>query len=835
MGTGIWSMHFIAMLAFRLQIPVTYHAGIVLLSLLIAISASYLGLAAVARPTAGPRSLLMTAPIMGVAIAGMHYTGMAAMRGGMAIHYHAGLFSLSVAIAIVASAAALLLFHRFRADRSSRAKWLVAGSALVMGAAIAGMHYTGMAAAKFSTAPPTEQPGRLLPTAGLAFAVALATMLLLALALVAAFVERWMETRRKEYEANERLRLMIDALVGYAIYTVSMDGTITSWNASAENATGYSAEEAIGTNFARFGKEEDHERILGELDIAAKTGRAEATNVRRRREGREAIVHCVTTPLHSPDGEIIGFVRINRDITEQARAAEEIEAQREFLNALLNSIDTGIVACDGDGKLTLFNRATRELHGLPPDSSLEADDWAEHYDLYEADATTLMEPDHIPLVRALKGEIFRDLEFVVAPKGKTLRHLLASGQPIKTSAGKSLGAVIAMHDVTERMAAQAELREREEQLRQAQKMEAVGQLAAGVAHDFNNILTAIRVNAELLLMDMPVDAPDRENLTEITTAVDRAGRLTRQLLSFSRKQVTQPVSVNPNDVIESLNPMLRRLMVGDVELVTRLSPDLRTIAIDRPQLEQVIVNLAVNARDAMSGGGTLTIETAVVKSAGARDQALIAVTDTGSGMNADTQSRMFEPFFTTKKQQGGSGLGLATVYAITTTSGGEIAVTSAPGQGTSIRLFFPLEERFAGQPDFVESPIPAQHGNETVLVVDDEEALRRSVGAILKRRGYSVVEAASAREALDIATTSEDHFDLLLTDIMMPGMHGGELVRHFLELRPGTKILCMSGYADEEIVARGIIDAGIAFIQKPFAVDALAARVRLALDTAPVG
>jgi two-component system, cell cycle sensor histidine kinase and response regulator CckA len=398
-------------------------------------------------------------------------------------------------------------------------------------------------------------------------------------------------------------------------------------------------------------------------------------------------------------------------------------------------------------------------------------------------------------------------------------------------------------DITERRRAEERMRGAEEQLRQAQKMEAVGRLAGGIAHDFNNLLTAVMGYSQLALSRLPADSTARPAVEEIAQAGQRAANLTAQLLAFSRKQILQPRVLDLNAVVSDMSRLLRRLIGEDIELVTALAPGLWHVLADPGQVEQVILNLAVNARDAMPQGGRLTVETAnveldeayVLRHVATRSgpYALLAVTDTGAGMDAATQARVFEPFFTTKGQGKGTGLGLATVYGIIKQSGGYIWVYSEPGRGTTFKIYLPRAgpggEGAAAQG--ADAPA-APRGSETVLLVEDDEMVRRLAREVLEANGYRVLEAAGGAEAFALAQNAGRQLDLLLTDVVMPGASGKELAEAVGALRPGLAVLYVSGYTDETIVHHGVLDAGTAFLQKPFTPDALARKVREVLDAA---
>jgi two-component system cell cycle sensor histidine kinase/response regulator CckA len=423
---------------------------------------------------------------------------------------------------------------------------------------------------------------------------------------------------------------------------------------------------------------------------------------------------------------------------------------------------------------------------------------------------------------------------------RNVRHSRKDGTPIEVEvesrpiefAGRAARLVLA-RDVT----AQRQL---EEQLRQSQKMEAIGQLAGGIAHDFNNLLTAILGNTQLLLHGLPAGHPQHEDVEEIQSAGLRAAELTRQLLAFSRRQVLAPKVLDLNAVVASMDKMLCRLIGEDIELVTRLAPDLGSVSADPGQLEQVLLNLAVNARDAMPRGGRLTIETANVALTEAyaeRHHRLppgayvrLAVSDSGVGMDEATQAHLFEPFFTTKEVGKGTGLGLATVYGIVKQSGGYIWVYSEAGHGTAIKVYLP---RVSGAPEPLRAAPAApelRRGSETVLLVEDAAPVRVLARRSLESFGYAVLDAPDGPAALEIAARHAGGIDLLVTDVVMPGMSGRELAERLAPRRPQMKVLYTSGYTDDAMVRQGVLESGVAFLQKPFVPDTLARKVREVLD-----
>ena len=418
-------------------------------------------------------------------------------------------------------------------------------------------------------------------------------------------------------------------------------------------------------------------------------------------------------------------------------------------------------------------------------------------------------------------------------KDGTLIEVQTSGHEI-TFAGRRAELVV-IDDVTER-------KRLEEQFRQAQKMEAVGRLAAGVAHDFNNLLTAILGTTDLMIEDLPADDPDREGLLDIRGAAERAAVLTRQLLTFSRQQVVSPRMLRLNELITDLVKLLRRLLGEDVTIASALAPDCGAVKADPGQLEQVLVNLAVNARDAMPNGGRLTIETRNVDLDAdyptervmipAGRYVMLAVTDNGTGMDAQTNARIFEPFFTTKPVGKGTGLGLATVYGVVQQSGGYIWLYSELGHGTSFKIYLPRVDADGPQPAEEEQRASALDGSETVLVAEDEEAVRLIIAKALEARGYRVLSARDGTEALELAA-GHGRIDLLVTDVVMPDMNGRELSRCLTEARPNLRTLYLSGYTDDAMLHRGVLQEGVAFLQKPFSLGALARKVRDVIEARP--
>jgi hypothetical protein len=535
--------------------------------------------------------------------------------------------------------------------------------------------------------------------------------------------------------------------------------------------------------------------------------------------------------------------RRGRRVVERA-----LERERKFLRALLESLETGVIACDQHGTLTLFNRATRELYGMPADA-VAFGPWSARCRLLGADGETPLAPDAFPLARAFRGEPLRQDELTIESPDGAACAVLASGQSIVDDAGTRLGAVVTLQDVTER-------RLLESQLRQAQRMEAMGRLAAGVAHDFNNLLTVINGFCHLARSRQPEADPVRADLDEIAKAGERASQLTRQLLAFSRQQVLEPRVLDLNVVAGDLERMLRPLIGADIELMFRPSDALEKVHADAGQMEQVLMNLVVNARDAMVQGGVITVETANIDVDGSGHNRQVAgtsiepvrgplsrtpevpagryvtltVTDTGCGMDEETLAQIFEPFFTTKEVGRGTGLGLSTVHGIVTQSGGHVAVYSERGLGARFRIYVPRAVNVSAASEPALAANPLARGTETILVVDDDRVVLRLVSEVLTRQGYTVLCAASGQEALILLGDEEQRIDAMVIDVVMPGLSGREVAQRLGGARADLPILFMSGYGPDTTGSQGPLEPEIDFLAKPFLPDTLIARVREVLD-----
>ena len=512
------------------------------------------------------------------------------------------------------------------------------------------------------------------------------------------------------------------------------------------------------------------------------------------------------------------------DITDRKRAEDELrESQQRYRDLVENAHDI-IYTHDLDGNYTSINKAGEQITGYSRAETLKlniADTLAPEY----------LEKTLEMLNRRLAGEKVTAYEQeMIARDGRRIaveantRLVFADGVPV--------GVQGIARDVTER-------KQLEEQLRQSQKLEAIGRLAGGVAHDFNNLLTVIGGYSSILLRKLPQESPHRSGVEEIRKASDRACGLTRQLLAFSRKQILQPKVLDLNMVVTDLEKMVRRLIGEDIDLLTVTTPGLGKVRADPGQIEQVLLNLIVNARDAMPQGGKVTIETRnVVLSKDYAEQhaatpgpyVMLALSDTGCGMEATTQARIFEPFFTTKRAGEGTGLGLATVYGIVKQSGGNIWLYSEVDRGTTFKIYLPrVDEATDKEEAGVARPTP--RGTETILLVEDEDQVRTIVKAILESQGYHVLAAPNGEEALKISQELEGEIHLMITDVVMPHLSGRELAERIAAIRPGLRVLFMSGYTDDAIVRHGLLDQKFNFLQKPFDSATVARKVREVLDS----
>ena len=557
------------------------------------------------------------------------------------------------------------------------------------------------------------------------------------------------------------------------------------------------------------------------------SGRLEAMEMEMNALGGAFIVSC--TPVLDEAGRLQKVIHIATDITPRKRAEEALRQSEEKYRRLVKQVPAVVYKGHRDWGLECFDQKIEEITGYS----------MEEFNGRQKTWLDLIFPEDLDQARnsfkeALKGDGSYVAEYRIRKKTGEVSWLQARNRIVRDTAGKFDYISGVFFDITER-------KELEDQLIKAQKMEAVGILAGGVAHDFNNLLTAIMGYSEMMMMGLRPEDPFHLYVEEITKAVNRGASLTNQLLAFSRKQILQPQVINLNDMVTDMDKMLQRLIGEDIDLVTCIDQELGLVKADPSQIEQIIMNLAVNARDAMPHGGKLTIETANVylDQAYAQGHAdatpgphvMLAVSDNGTGMDTETLSHIFEPFFTTKESGKGTGLGLATIYGVVKQSGGNVWVYSEPGQGTTFKVYLPRVEEGLEIVKPKTAPVISLEGKETILLVEDDVGLRELISRALRHYGFTVLEAAQGGEALLLCEKEKAPIHLMLTDVVMPHMSGATLAERLRVLHPEMQVLFMSGYTEDAIVHHGVLNSDVNFIPKPFRMLALVQKVREVLDS----
>jgi len=552
-------------------------------------------------------------------------------------------------------------------------------------------------------------------------------------------------------------------------------------------------------------------------------------------DGTECIVHEQAEIIFDDAGQPIRMFGTTQDITDLKRAEEEIRIsqealakERDLLNSLLDNIPDHIYHKDTESKFIRINKTTSDLLGLSdPKQAVGKTD----FDFFTEEHSRQAFEDEQELIKSGKAIMAKEEKETWPDREDTWAS--TTKVPLRNPEGDIIGIIGISRDITEH-------KKLEEQFRQSQKMEAVGRLAGGVAHDFNNMMTVVIGYSEFLLSKLKKEDAEYTSVAEIMNAGKRAASLTRQLLAFSRKQVLQPHVVNLNALITDLGKMLKRLIGEDIDLQVDLDSKLGAVRADPSQIDQITMNLAVNARDAMPRGGKITIETADVElddeycrlhmEVQPGPYVMLAVSDTGIGMDKETQSQIFEPFFSTKEEGKGTGLGLSTVYGIVKQSGGNIWVYTEPGQGTTFKIYFPRIEEATEAMKQEEASDKSFRSSETILLVEDEEMVRDLAYKVLAEMGYIVLAASNGEEAIQICERHKGPIHLMLTDVVMPKMSGRELAEASVRLYPEMKVIYMSGYTDNSVTRNGMLEPGVNFVQKPFTLLSLTKKVREVLD-----
>ena len=655
-----------------------------------------------------------------------------------------------------------------------------------------------------------------------------------------------------KFNRTRLLEALLDSATDYAIIAMDLDGLVTSWNEGAHRILGWTEEEMIGQPASVFFTLEDRQKgtQLAEMQSALDHGRGNDERWHQKKDGTCFWASGEMMPLKDENGTPQGFLKILRDRTDQRQAAEAQRADAEFLHSVLASSGDCIKVLDLDAKLEFMNEGGLRVMEVSDFNAIRGCPWP---GFWPAEG---QEEAWAAIETARAGASARFQGFADTMKG-TRKCWDVQVTAIPGAHGRPEKLLAVSRDITEQKRIEGELRElndtlerrieertrelraSEDQLRQSQKLDAIGQLTGGVAHDFNNLLTGISGSLEILQTRLA-----RGQFTDVDRFISaaqgaskRAAALTHRLLAFSRRQTLDPKPTNANRLIAGMEDLVRRTVGPSIEVETVLAEDLWITLCDASQLENSVLNLCINARDAMPDGGKLTIETANTSLDGraAREQdmaagqyVMVCVTDTGSGMAPDVIERAFDPFYTTKPMGQGTGLGLSMTYGFAKQSGGQVRIYSEVGKGTTMRIFLP---RHAGEED-AESPpaqlteAPRAQAGETVLIVDDDEAVRMLVTEVLQELGYGAIEAADGTSGLNVLQ-SNARIDLLITDVGLPGgMNGRQIADAARVRRPGLKVLFITGYAENAVVRNGYLEAGMQIMIKPFTMEALATRIQ---------
>ena len=630
--------------------------------------------------------------------------------------------------------------------------------------------------------------------------------------------------------ADDRYRLLVDAITDYAIYMLDRDGFVTSWNAGAQRFKGYAPSEILGEHFSRFYT--DEERAAGTparaLRTAVEEGRFEQEGWRVRKDGTHFWAHVVIDPVRTPSGELVGFAKITRDLTERKKAEDSLRRSEEQFRRLVQGVtDYAIYMLDPTGQVSSWNAGAARIKGYAPDEII-----GEHFSRFYTDEDrSTSEPAKALAVAAREGRFEKEGWRVRKDGSRFWAHVVID--PIRDDDGEVIGFAKITRDITERRDSQRALEEAREALFQSQKMEAIGQLTGGIAHDFNNLLMAVLGSLELVKKRVPYDPRITPLIDNAVQGAQRGAVLTQRMLAFARKQELKMEAVDVPSLVRGLMTFLDRTIGPNIEVNMRFPGELPRVHTDPYQLEAALMNLAVNARDAMPRGGSITISARRERIRGHTtlapgDYVRLTVADTGEGMDGATLARAMEPFFTTKGVGKGTGLGLSMVHGLAAQSGGELSMTSRPGVGTQVELWLPVVT--AGTPGVAvaegdDLPVGAER-RLLILAVDDDSLVLTNTAAMLEDLGHEVIVASSGKEGLE-ALRSRPDIDLVISDEVMPNMTGSQFAEAVRRNHPDLPVIITSGYAELPPEAAG---AGLPRLAKPFGQGDLAACVSEAME-----
>ena len=629
-------------------------------------------------------------------------------------------------------------------------------------------------------------------------------------------------TRFDTHVTAERFQLLINAVTDYAIYMLDADGFVATWNPGARRFKGYEAEEIIGRHFSTFFTEEDREAGIPAhaLRAAAAEGRFEAEGWRVRKDGTRFWVNAVLDPIRDDKGKLLGFAKITRDDTEKRQASLAlIESERRFRTLVQGVKDYALYMLDPQGVVSNWNTGAEAIKGYKASEIV-----GQHFSRFYTEEDRAAGEPRRALATALAEGKYEKEAWRVRKDG-TRFYASVVIDPIHDEDGTLLGFAKITRDITERRKANEELEEARAALFQSQKLQALGELTGGVAHDFNNLMTVIRGAAELLTRPGLTEEKRVRYLQAILDTADRASTLTSHLLAFGRRQALKPEVADLNLRLDAFAEMLGRTLGGQFEVGLDLVPSLPPVEVDLAQLETALLNAAFNARDAMPEGGKLSLATRHVPGEGG-GEVMVEIADTGSGMTAEVLDRAFEPFFTTKPIGEGTGLGLSQIHGFAAQAGGRAEIRSAPGEGTAVRIVLPATDKAFGRRSVAERVEKPPRGL-SVLLVEDNDHVREFACHLLDELGYRVVTAASGEEALHRLETVS--VDILFSDVVMPGLSGVELARLARKRDPGLPVLLASGYSEEIVGAAG---SEFEIVRKPYDLNGIEAALGSALERA---